>query len=354
MTITGSTFESKKTGRLLFDENIEEPTSVVEYGSTGLLHVGSLLSLDATASAGLNFISSALKLGELSKSKNESGQNFASDQSLRLFEVLGKCSENILACQQNRPFSIGNLSLELLPSGSMLGACSLYIESNKDSVLYAPNLQPSNLKVCHKMRVKRAETLVLGCFHPEPRSSAPSRKKERERLLLSVSNSLSKGVNPIIMCNPYSTAAELTNYLSEEGVPVATHNMIFKINRIYANHGGLSGKFSFYSQKYTRQKAVLFPKVDKPFRAHLPSGDLYMVDETLVSKPLPPDNFRAVEDRFVMNNAADASELKKIIQEVDPSNIYLFGPYTKRYQKILSGVGVPTFALEPEKQELLF
>ena len=236
----------------------------------------------------------------------------------------------------------------------MLGACSLYIESANENVLYAPNLQPSNLKVCHKMCVKQADTLVLGCFHPEPRSLNPSRKKERERLLTAVSESLSSGSSPVVMCDPYSTAAELTNFFATEKVPVATHNMIFKINRVYAAHGGLSGKFSFYSRKYTRQKVVLFPKISRPFRAHLPQGDLFMVDETLVSKPLPPDNFRTVQDRFVMNNAADASELRKIIQEVQPRKIYLFGPYTKRYQKILSSLEVPILVLEPEKQELLF
>jgi len=348
------TSQQNEPAPLFFESSARERKSVIEYGANGLRHVGSLLSLDATSSEGLNFVSSALKIGELAKSTSESGQNFTSEQAIGLQRALGKPSESLLVCQQNRPFSIGNLSLELLPSGSMLGACSLHIESNKDSVLYAPNLQPSNLKVCHKMRVKPAENLVLGCFHPEPRSTTPSRKKERERLLDAVSKSLSSGSNPVVMCNPYSTAAELTNFFSEEKIPVATHNMIFKINRVYASHGGLSGKFSFYSQKYTRQKVILFPKVDRPFRANLPAGDLFMVDETLVSKPLPPDNFRPVVERFVMNNTADATELRKIIQQVNPNQIYLFGPYTKPYQKMLSSLDIPTVELEPEQQELLF
>src|SRR5690606_33632481 len=112
--------------------------------------------------------------------------------------------------QYNRPFSIGRLRMELLPSGTTLGGASLYVETDQGRLLYATRLQTHRISTVRKMQLKKAQTLVLGAYHADPNSAMPSRKKEKDRLLRTIQKEIKNNRYPLVLCQPLGTAQEIT------------------------------------------------------------------------------------------------------------------------------------------------
>jgi hypothetical protein len=317
----------------------------------GLQLADSILWFDSELNGELSFMSSAV-----SATKTKVPQVIATEETVKILEAYRK-RPNALICQYNRPFSIGRLKMELLPSGSVLGGASLYVETDKGRLLYAPQLQTQKIATVRQMQLKKASTLVLGAFHPDPNAAMPNRKKERERLIERVKKSVAeRGEFPVILCNAVSTAQELTKLLTDENIPVAVHPTIFKINKIYEACGSSLGKYSVWSRRsHTRQRVLLMPRPSSAgaMRKPLPEGTLLVVEETMTDPTTPPPG-RSFAERFHMGSTVDGVEMREIISAVGPKELYFFGPYAKRYVEEMKGSCPKIKPLFPFDQPALF
>lgn len=309
----------------------------------------SILWLDAQFSSELSFLSSASGL------KNRTTSKFIATEETSRLLAINNIRLNALVVPYNHVVAIGPLKLELLPSGSGLGAASLYVENRTSSLLYAPRLQPQKTGVSRMMQLKPAHTLILGAYTPFPPSHHPSRRKEKERLLTAMQSYLAKGLSPVIVCEPYAIAQEITKLLTEANVPVTVSGSIFRANKIYESHGSDLGSFTMQHRKTDAPQVVIVPKAheDKRNLYPIPPGPLFVVDES-AQLPLATDIRRPAEDRFVISEASDARELKTIIQTVEPREVFITGPYAKQYASELHSTRAPVLPLFPRHLPTLF
>ena len=320
----------------------------IKLTNDGLHLEGSILWFDSLRSGELSFLSAP------SKSPCIGPKIITTEVTLKILESQQK-KPQALVCQYNRPFAVGKLKMELLPSGSQLGGSSLHvdIEGNHD-ILYAPQLLSQKNSTVRKMQIRKAKTLILYAEHPDPSAVMPNRKKEKERLVNSVKNFTEKGVHPVILCRTMPTAQEVTSLLTEAQIPVSVHSSIFKINRIYEQFGSQLGQYSLHRTKKRRQKALVLPLLNQGrMKLAIPEGPVFCVEDTK-NESTPPEAFRQVSDRFYISSTCDGRDLREIIQAVDPSQVYLFGPYTKRYVEALEGLGPTIKPLYPNDQPTLF
>ena len=315
------------------------------------LHLdGSILWFDSKRGAGLSFLSSAS-----SELPNNGPQVIATEETIKILEANRK-KPNALVCQYNRPFSIGKLKMELLPSGCILGGASLHVETENRKFLYAPALQTQRISTVRQMQLKRANVLILGAHYPDPNFQVPNRKKERERLLEMVSTLASQGQFPIILCNPYATAQELTQFLFEHQISVAVHPAIHRVHRVYEAYGSRLGEYSIYSPRHTKKKVLLFPIREFSRgrkRRPLPDGPVIVVDDSS-GEMNEPNFFREAVARFHMSSSCDGRDLKDVIAVVNPREVFLFGPYIKKYMDELKNTGVKIRPLFSNQQPTLF
>ena len=208
------------------------------------------------------------------------------------------------------------------------------------------------------MQLKAADTLVLGCHHSEPAASAPSRKKEKDRLVLLAKEYIKAGKTPIIVCNALSTAPEITKHFSDHGMPLRVHQSIYKVNKIHESFGSVLGDYSAFTRKdYYRIKPVLFPEFNSKInrlKKPLPEGPIFAVKDDISIKPETGEAMRFVEESFTLHSLGDGYDLKDIIAAVKPSTIYLYGPYIKRYLDILENAHPNIIPLFPNNQPMLF
>lgn len=309
----------------------------------------SILWLDAQFSSELSFLSSASGL------KNRTTSKFIATEETSRLLAINNIRLNALMVPYNHVVSIGPLKLELLPSGSGLGAASLYVESRSGTLLYAPRLQPQKTGISRTMQLKPAHTLILGAHTPFPLSHHPSRRKEKERLLTAMQSYLAKGLSPVIVCEPYAIAQEITKLLTEANVPVTVSGSIFRANKIYETHGSDLGVYTMQHRKSEGPQVVIVPKAQDEKRNiyPIPPGPLFIVDES-PQLPMATDIRRPAEDRFVISEASDARELKTIIQNVEPRKVFVAGPYAKQYASELNSSRTPVLPLFPSHLPTLF
>lgn len=327
--------------------SIKSGSMLVRQTDDGLHLADSILWFDARGSGELSFLSSAATTFQ-----SKVPQVIATEETVRILEAYRK-KPNALVCQYNRPFSIGRLRMELLPSGCVLGGASLYVETDSGRLLYAPQLQTQRIPTVRQMQLKKANALVLGVSHPDPTTTLPNRKKERERLLESVQSSVAKGDYPVVLCDPVSTAQELTKLFLDQGIPVAVHDSIFRVNNIYETYGSKLGPYARYVRKHQKAKRVtIFPLPGRKtvlLRSALPDGPLVIVEGDA-----EPTAASVPAERFVLSTACDGPEIKEIVSAVNPRELYLFGPYAKRYVETLAGVCPVIKPLFPNDQPTLF
>lgn len=299
----------------------------VKQTDDGLHLADSILWFDSQDSGELSFLSSAT--GNFSP---KVPQVIATEETIKILEAYRK-KPNALICQYNRPFSIGRLKMELLPSGCVLGGASLYVETDKARLLYAPQLQPHRIPTVRQMQLKRANTLVLGAYHPDPHQPMPNRKKEKDRLLEVVRDFVARGQCPTIVCEPIATAQEITKLLCDHEIPVAVHDAIFKVNNVYEAYGSKLGPYSRFAPKYAKQKVSIFPlpgRKGASIRATLPDGPIIYVESTAEVSPTSAVA-RQIVERVHIASTCDGPETREIITAVSPKELFFFGPYAKRY-----------------------
>ena len=321
----------------------------VKSTSDGIHLTGSILWFDSFSRGELSFLSSAL-----SPVKTTVPQVIATEETIKILEAVRR-KPNALVCQYNRPFSIGRLKIELLPSGSVLGGASIFVETAKGKFLYAPFLQPHRIPTVRQMQLKKANTLIIAAHHPDPAASLPPRKKEKDRLLGAVRERLNAGAYPVIFCHAIGTAQELTQLLSENQIPLAVHSSIFRINKVYEAYGSQLGNYSHYSKRYGRNSVVILPlsNLGSPLRRRIPDGPIFYVEDGF-SQSLDPSAFRQVTDRFHISSSCDGRDLREIITNVDPRELFIFGPYARRYVEMFGELGPKVRPLFPDEQPALF
>ena len=332
-------------------QTTKQETLRVRSTNDGIHLTGSILWFDSYVRGELSFLSSAA-----SPAKSHVPQVIATEETIKILEALRKRA-NALVCQYNRPFSIGRLKIELLPSGCILGGASLYVETAKGRFLYAPSLQPNRIPTVRQMQVKRASTLITCAHHPDPTATLPNRKKERERLVQSVKAMVANGQYPVVFCQPIGTAQEITHLFCENNIPLAVTSSIFRVNKIHEAYGVQLGNYAHYSKRTDRQRVVLLPFVDalsQPWRRKLPDGPVLYVEDDITSKRPEPAAFRSITERFYLSNACDGKELREIISLVDPKELFIFGPYARRYAEEFQGICPKVHPLFPDDQPTLF
>jgi hypothetical protein len=161
------------------------------------------------------------------------------------------------------------------------------------------------------------------------------------------------------MCDPLTTAQEITKLLNESGIAVAVHPTIYRINRVYETFGSQLGQYAVVGKRHSGQRVLILPKSrrsNSTVSVKDQSGPLLTIEDALPQfRRDTTDAFTTkVLDTFYLSSHCDGPELKAIIQLVAPKELYFFGPYAKRYVQDLKDAAPKVRALYVNDQPTLF
>jgi Cft2 family RNA processing exonuclease len=330
-------------------EHFEKSALIKVRSTSDGLHLDeSILWFDSHSNGQLSFLSSSLYPEKISVP-----QVITTEETAKILESFRR-RPNTLICQYNRPFSIGVLKMELLPSGCVLGGASLFVETEMGKLLYAPQLQIHRNPTVRQMQLKKAKTLILGAFHPQPGVPLPNRKREKESLLQQILSCTAQGEWPTIICNATGTAQEITKLLTDANIGVVVSPTIAKINRIYEAYGSKLGLYSVYSSKRVKNRVAIFPlaTANQVRFPSVPDGPIILVKESTVEHDL--DSINRLIGSYIISSQSDGPEIREIVTAVQPKEVYFFGPYTRAYVKEFEGMAPVVRALYTNDQPTLF
>jgi len=328
-----------------------------ENGIVTLEH--SVLTLDAESSTSVNFVSSAGPAYLCGKIAGR--QVLLSDEAYRIL-VARLPQTPFLPCQFFRPIVLGNLSIELLPSGESPGSSFLRVSKHADSIFYASYWSRRSSTAFRKAVFKASQCLLLK-LHSNPfTSGGANSRKETERLLEFAQKIVRAQENLVVAVGSFGEAQHLASRFQTVAIPVSCDARLFRIMKTLEA-----------SMPPTEVPAWL-----RGIRKHGandlgPSVVLVSKEQLLLQRPraLPqgvwvwlgeaPLGFRqpwmaglTFVDAFGVHDLPDSAEIQALVSEVRPSQMLVYGEGAAQVVQWLAGRGVPAELFAPPRVQTLF
>jgi putative mRNA 3-end processing factor len=150
---------------------------------------------------------------------------------LRAVEITPRGQAGVLVTPFGRPFALGRLRIELLPSGHVPGAAQLYVELDEGSgerrrIAYCGPLNPTPGRFAEAPQVRAADTLCIDAPLAASGRKLPPRAQVEAELLAAVEGALADGVTPVVLAPALGAAEDVVALLGAAALPVRVHPRI--------------------------------------------------------------------------------------------------------------------------------
>jgi hypothetical protein len=310
---------------------------------------GTSLWFDSVKKAKFSFISSA-NIGRFTPSEKV----IATPETLRLIEKrIGKSVA--LACPYNRPFTIGSVEAELIPSGYMLGAAQIEIKIAGKSLLYTGDINLRRSHTAEPVRVKGCPMVILKCTNGSPEYEFPPAEDVIRSLSEFIDRSFSSGSVPVLLAEAPGMAEELVKVLGDAGCRLGVHRSIYEAIKIYEESGVVFQNYELFRPKKTEGIVIVFP-----LRKGLKEIDVIRDKKVGAVTDAAPDEKSHIkilykaDEVFPLSIRSGCRDLIKFIESVGPEKVFLTGAHSRGFARTLQKRGFEAVPLEKPVQLRLF
>ncbi len=199
----------------------------------GLPGTGTPLWLDARRKSELSFVSHAHS-DHIARHERV----IATAATLRIMEHrLGPLASK-LPVPYHRPFKLGDLDVELLPAGHVLGSAQIRVtRADGHRVVYTGDIGFEPSATAEPAAVAECDTLVLESTFGLPRFRFPPKLRVIDEIDAWARKALSRGVRPILYAYSLGKGQEIIHHLAARGLPIIAHPSIHDISQLYTELG---------------------------------------------------------------------------------------------------------------------
>lgn len=321
---------------------------MIEY-KNGIHLKGTGLWFDSKKKTGLSFISSA----DIDKFTPPE-KIIATPETIKFLENKIKKSV-LLTCPYFRPFTLGNLQVELIPSGHMLGSSQMVVDKGGKTLIYAGDIYLKTLPTVEPIKIKHCDVLVLKCSCAVPESTSPTTEESIELLIEFIEDAFSSKFTPMIGVEPFGIGQDIIKILGANGFKLSLHQSIYNVTKTYEAFGINFGEFELFKPSNLEQKVLIIPpdKLDSGSIEKIKNTRSAMIIDCSEEMPTCIAENKA-DEVFVFTSKAGYKELLEYVEKVNPNKVYLIDKYANEFAKTLVKKGYETIALEkPEQLNLL-
>lgn len=315
--------------------------STVERKKNGLLVTGTPLFLDATRKVPLSFVSHAHS-DHIARHERSIG----TAPTLRFMAKRLGTLPAPLAVPYRRMFELGNMHLELLPAGHILGSAQLrVIRSDGHRLTFTGDLNLRDSLTAEAAEVAECDTLVIESTFGHPRFRFPPRDEVLAQMEEWVRQTLSAGQVPILLAYALGKSQEAMKHLSSRGLPLVAHKSIFEMAELYAEFGvGIEGLREFHGT--VREGEVLFAPPNalktralaalQPRRTAVLTG--WAMDPYIVRR-------YGADEAFALSDHADCESLIAYAKATGASEVITHHGYAEELATAMRDAGLDARAL---------
>lgn len=322
---------------------------MIEYDK-GIHLKGTDLWFDSGTKRELSFVSSAAVEGPFNSEKI-----IATPETIRLLE--GRIKKPVaLACPYERPFSLGSVRVELIPSGFMLGSSQIAVQKDGKTIIYTGDVCLRNLRTSKPAQVRKCDVLVVKCTYAAPKYSFPPAGKVVGEIIEFVRTTLSAGAVPMLLADAAGKAPELAKILSEEGFTLSLHKSVYEVVKVYEEFGIAFSNYESYRPGRTEERVVIFPlrRGASAGLEKLPKKRVAVITEFSEDERANLKNAFGADEAFPFSTCADFDELVQLVEFVRPEKVYLAYGHGLEFARALRKKGFDAAALhKPAQLKLL-
>jgi putative mRNA 3-end processing factor len=245
------------------------------------------------------------------------------------------------------------LSLELFPSGHVLGSASLLIKHEGQQIVSAGDINPRPNRLAGRLEARTCEVLALPCRLCQRQFVLPPAEDVERALVRFVSDALDRRRTPVLFCSPLGEAQEVADLLLKQGVEVHAHRQIHKVCQVYREAGlGLDAVRRF--RRTPISGALVWPM---ELHASPSLGQLGETRTALVSGlALDPRVAGSIgcDTTFPISSRADYQGLLEYVRACKPRRVVLVGAEVGDLQDDLRGLGLEVGNTASPRQMALF
>jgi putative mRNA 3-end processing factor len=319
----------------------------------GVRLAGTVLACDAAAGGDLVFLSHAAVLGArrrraLPRVGGGRRQILTTEATLALLGPFGdRLRAQALVTAYGRPFALGELRLELYPSGFLPGAASLLCEREGRRLVYAGPIGDG-------AEVRAADALCLDARFAEPAIVFPPRALAEASLLRMAGDTGGAGA-PVLLIEPLALAPLVARALAAAGVPLRAHRAIVDAVAAFKRVGPAAAGpvLQRFAGRLAPEEVLLWPA---DARAPRQGGEAPARRAVLVS-PRAGATARARPDAplgLTFPFGADLAELVRYVEATGAREVALVGAPDESLAELLRGRGIGAYRIGPPRQIDLF
>jgi hypothetical protein len=314
----------------------------------GVRIAGTIVACDASAGGDLIFLSHAAVVGARSRRAlprvgGGRRQILSTDTTLALLGPVGdRLRAQALIPAFGRPFALGEMRLEIFPSGYLPGAASLLCERGGRRIVYAGPIGEG-------AAVRAADALCVDARFAAPGLAFPERQAAEANLRRTVRDTLAGGGAPVLLVEPLTLALSVGLALGADGRSLRAHRAIMDAAAVYKRAELPAPQLQRFAGRLAPNEVLLWPAA-----AALPHvGGSRTPSFVLVSPH--SDGPRALGRLDVSRSATvplgvDFRGLLRYIEATGAAEVALVGGSAEDLARDLRGRGLHAYRLGPPSQ----
>jgi Cft2 family RNA processing exonuclease len=316
----------------------------------GVHVVGTAIWCDARRARDVCFVSSADAIGRVGH-----GQLIATLPTIaQLGTPAGAAAGAHLSVPYRRPFTLGTVRLELVPSGHAMGAASLWIDSGGARTFYAGPISTADggrdaRALAEPAELRSCETLIVAAPYGAPGEAFPKRADAIAAWLELARAAAARGAIAVALVSSAQKGLDVVAASAGAGLIVAAHRAIH-----HAARRLIAAKLAVPEPRRSLTGAqVLVWPVRERARLSAALGARASTIALVSGAAIDPGALAAAGAAHAVawSNAADRRELLAFIESSTADRVYLTG---RRAEAIAATLGARARVLAPPQQMALF
>ena len=165
-----------------------------------------------------------------------------------------------IPCRYRNPVAIGQVRIELLPSGHMFGAAQVVLEWKGARILYTGDVYDDEQRFAEPMAPATCDLLVLEATYGTPAHRFPTRKEAADMLREKVADTIAEGGCPLVLVEgSLGRAQEVLAELSVDGHRLVASKSIARWNHTLKNSGVDVADCMPYGGRPPRGAVLVYP-----------------------------------------------------------------------------------------------
>ena len=289
-----------------------------EVDDKGIRISGTELYLDAKKKVNLSVISHAHS-DHVRRHLNV----IATPETISLIKVRNR-KINAILLPYHQEYQLGDIKIELFPSGHILGAAQVLVKQNGKKLVYSGDFKPGqDDSVAAPMEIKQADILIMESTFGDPKFVFPKRWQVIERLVKFIDRCFQNGIVPVVMGYVRGKAQEALKILGELDYPVSIHPSIDPFVKVFERYGIQFKNYQVYHGENMKDRVLLIPP-------HLSRGSLvkkiWQTKKLMLSgwAVLPKTKYRyGADEALALSDHADFNQLIDYVHQVQPEMVFV-------------------------------